>query len=1180
LSKPTEELIALLGIETPIAPTLSLTGIKADGIALHWKAADQKGSGIRHSLYINGMKGESNAGIWNNADNVVGDISPQDSPIAVTGLQPDHGYIVRMFAVNSLNFVATSEEILVKTKTASSGDFYAADADSAAEIDGSGPKVKPYKALLETIGSPQASSPSQQRERSGSLSHSNSKRGAGRRQTNPVETTTLPPTSAPRDNHDMAESSENIRELTGRLDEIRAEAESFEMQIHSEKERFQQDHEAMNMALKDAQQQLRDKNDASRKLTQQVAALVSEESAARKTKTQVDKQLQTAVQERERVKRDLSKWESEAESIEEKIRQLATDEEEYKEKSAKDVVDLKKKLVDETAVNKTMEEKIRQMMGEIKEVEEEAKRLETEAAVEDASAVEAESEWRVRMTELQNTYSYMLNQLTLARSAAQMATATLDHWKQYFYTHQAAQAYPQPLVEILPASATSPRRDSLRRRAPSLSMRGSIGAPGDERSPPTSHAEMTGSGGASVSPNFGTIGPFFNITNGMTIPPAASLPMSPDVDQLIGGAPTSPSAADNLLPSGLFGDDVESLSKFDDSGLHLRAPSLSAPMESPSPLNIVPVHNPNVLPGLGAPETLEELGQLPSSPNSIQSRSQSVSAFTSPRESLTHLPGTFGSGLDPDRRSIRSMTAASSNRSGKFANFFHLGRQRGKPGSDEGPALGALKNSESFGFPKDSDSIAESPTLDVPASSAFSFGKGRRGSHTGLPPPNGGSSWVGQMLGRANTDQALVSAPGAVAVPSKRRFVIFNTGKDAVDEISSSQRPPSTTSLDATHASSFPRPGVDTQFQSRFGWPIHSSLASHPVHTEATASGASSSSHLVGTDWSVYSGPSRSGWGSRLHSRTSSSVQGHHSSLQLPTSTDDSDFDFLTPNPNLAPIGTRPKSAHHVSTGSYSSSSNEVPVYTSTPPRLNPAATPFKLFGSSASASKNESNSTPSKRSLLRPGPLSPRHRKTASQASIDDSALPSPLPPLDSPIATSSRSKDGAGSLASSVIGDGSDLGGRESIDSGREGQKESFMQKVARKGSQSLGTLALPAITKSGKKSKASKEKGRNKDKDKTVGDDAEDVVAVVVEGATDDEVDGSVVEENGTPKISQAVTPGSQSPAVGGSQKGFKFRSFRRRKGDKNSQSVSSIAASSMTGEDEDVEMGDGVDGKKEG
>jgi hypothetical protein len=57
LSKPTEELIALLGIETPVAPTLSLAGIKADGIVLHWKAADQKSASIRHSLYINGIKG-------------------------------------------------------------------------------------------------------------------------------------------------------------------------------------------------------------------------------------------------------------------------------------------------------------------------------------------------------------------------------------------------------------------------------------------------------------------------------------------------------------------------------------------------------------------------------------------------------------------------------------------------------------------------------------------------------------------------------------------------------------------------------------------------------------------------------------------------------------------------------------------------------------------------------------------------------------------------------------------------------------------------------------------------------------------------------------------------------------------------------------------------------------------
>lgn len=55
LSKPVEELINLLGLEVPVAPLVSLAGIKADGVLLHWKPPDQRASVVKYVIRINGI---------------------------------------------------------------------------------------------------------------------------------------------------------------------------------------------------------------------------------------------------------------------------------------------------------------------------------------------------------------------------------------------------------------------------------------------------------------------------------------------------------------------------------------------------------------------------------------------------------------------------------------------------------------------------------------------------------------------------------------------------------------------------------------------------------------------------------------------------------------------------------------------------------------------------------------------------------------------------------------------------------------------------------------------------------------------------------------------------------------------------------------------------------------------
>jgi hypothetical protein len=55
LSQPVEKLVQVLGLEVPVAPLVSLAGIKADGVLLHWKAPDQRPSVLKYVIRINGI---------------------------------------------------------------------------------------------------------------------------------------------------------------------------------------------------------------------------------------------------------------------------------------------------------------------------------------------------------------------------------------------------------------------------------------------------------------------------------------------------------------------------------------------------------------------------------------------------------------------------------------------------------------------------------------------------------------------------------------------------------------------------------------------------------------------------------------------------------------------------------------------------------------------------------------------------------------------------------------------------------------------------------------------------------------------------------------------------------------------------------------------------------------------
>jgi hypothetical protein len=58
LSQPVDKLVQVLGLEVPVAPLVSLAGIRADGVVLHWKPPDQRASVLKYVIRINGIDSE------------------------------------------------------------------------------------------------------------------------------------------------------------------------------------------------------------------------------------------------------------------------------------------------------------------------------------------------------------------------------------------------------------------------------------------------------------------------------------------------------------------------------------------------------------------------------------------------------------------------------------------------------------------------------------------------------------------------------------------------------------------------------------------------------------------------------------------------------------------------------------------------------------------------------------------------------------------------------------------------------------------------------------------------------------------------------------------------------------------------------------------------------------------
>jgi hypothetical protein len=685
---------------------------------------------------------------------------------------------------------------------------------------------------------------------------------------------------------------ESIKQLTEKLDGLRREIDDVEKQIQDEEEEFQTTKVSLLEKRDEKRSALKEKEDASRDLRKEVATLDRANAAAQAKRTQQEKLLRQKEAERQKLKEDVARWAREAGELREAAERIQLERAEYENTSESRIQALKDKYGEEIQTNKGLEEVIREKGIQIKQLEEERKKLEEDEEGGDAQdgndTIEADEDrrWIITLNALQQRYAHAWSLFNDAERINLEATNRLQ------FLQQRRMSQPQ-LFTSIPQELPLGRRNSQRARP--LSMRESLPSMGPvgfvHNAAPSFNNTM-----ANASPTFQNATPYFNFQNGMALPPSNHLSSfsQADIDHLTGGAPMSPTAG-ALLPSGLFGDDTGLTDAEDDE-------DDPGPPQDPSP-NLR-----HVLPGLGAPGTLE---QSPSSPISGGAQSRSPSLFASPRDSagqLAHYPTQDQ--FDSDRRSIRSTSSSFINHppTTRFGNLFGLHRQRGKTFSDQGLPLGSLKPSQSQSLPRQ-DAGASDPS-DIYR---------RRGSHSG-------GAWYDAFV-RASKAQPVESSSSPKHVATRKRpFNMFGSKDDPwlTSALGLGGRPssPRQGSTQSGETNLLPRPS--TESQTRFGW---------------SANAFDARSSPLGVDWSMNHRDTHS-W-SRMPSRRPSIQHGSTTSLlnEKFLQGDQSDFLPQSFSPTQAPIGTRPQS-----------SASHIPP---TPPKtLNPTAPQFKSIFTRAQ--KNE----------------------------------------------------------------------------------------------------------------------------------------------------------------------------------------------------------------------------------
>ncbi|KAL3425348.1 fibronectin type iii domain protein [Phlyctema vagabunda] len=858
LWKPVPELISILGVEVPDAPQVSLAGIKADAVTLHWTRPGVNKPVLKYLIQVNGVN--------------VGESSRTETAITVTGLKASHFYNVRVIAVGSNNFQAGSKVIRLRTygrdgrpqltngRVPSNLSLEEQQNSSLAESSDEAPAVRGHNASVETAPMPETP-PHMARE----ASTQSQRRNTGGRKHSPSTAAADHALVANLLNSNHPE--ESMQQLAEKFETIRRETEEVVAQIARDSEEYRAQMHELNKEKEERKQQLKEKEAASLSLKNEATHTERQNRQAQNRKTQKEKTLRDKQAERQKMLEDMERWKKSVEDMKIERESWKKEIDDIQKDKAKQEEEIQGTLRKRQNSLNGLEEEIRVKGLQIKDLEEERHNLpgareDDETRQTDAIDRQKTLEWEAKEREM----SIRLNGQQNFLRELQMRLQGAQTYLQGLQTHQAN----TPIMHHANASGvdfdpTGQGKAKSRRTRNRKSRTNTMSSP----APGFSSVDSPFPGAFSMhttaaSPSFAP-GPYFDMSNDTT----GLVPISDhmrgmsaaEIRAMTAGAPLSPTAH-SLLPSKIFEDDDE------------------PPSPRAEPMGSF---------GQGLLATLPPAYEANQSPGSSN---RSSSYISSPRTSSQNLGGINPTGrdfgMDIERRSTHSghgefgAIGAPSNSEQPashkgFSSLFNFPRRNGKAIPDDGPPLGSLKLAQSQSLPRDEPS---------------DLGNGHRriSFSTGWGIPN--------LLNRSSTGEATEGngpAPARNGPRRRRGFNIFGSNEDPGSMYS--ERDPSSPRPVSIASSDLPRPSTDS---APFGWP-------------AVEGALINRNSPLATNWSI-NAPAT--W-SRNPSRRPS-LQHHGSSSHLPTGLATEDDEFL-PSDNIAGqsspppvgvIGTRPASSH------------------------------------------------------------------------------------------------------------------------------------------------------------------------------------------------------------------------------------------------------------------------------
>lgn len=794
MKKPVDDLIRLLGLEVPPAPLLSLLSLSPESVAICWKPPEQKGAVDKYTIRVNGTIGMLDTKVSSELDltacESVGEIPAPESAITIKGLTPASFCSVRVIANNSANFQATSGAINIRTPEApSAGSDGHNGTPGKSDIiqqhqTSAKPFVVPYKGVRE--GAPLTSASPQTPRDHGPGQLLQQRRDSARR-ISPAPRVDQEERRLSDHNPPVQESVATVQELTDKLGVLRKEIDEIDQQDRVEDDQYQNDRDGMTSRRDQLRNQLREKDEESKELNKNVTILQRQSTAAQTQKKNQERLLQTRRNERQKLQDDSEKWLQESAEMQQEIYELNEQKSKTEQEMSEKAQENSSARLDDQQAVKQLEEQIRDVGKHVKELEEGQKAMSGETEVDvptewDRKASDEDYEWTAKINELREAQQTAFVKCFQAQSNLQNLQSRfqeLSNQRHAAQTPYYSSAFPGENVSLGP----DPLHES-----PKIGSRFQGGF-SSGAFPTLSNAETRGyrapsllnRNSRSLNPTDLDTAALFRSANAQ---PASQLqdPMShADVDRLTGGAMTSPSAG-GLLPSGLLGDEMDDTNQ--------RRPVSTSILTDPDSGMRSALDEPiKPLPGLGtvsAANSTQAVNQFgPISPSVHDSRSPSLTS--SPHESvsgLQHQHKLSEGTADSDRRSLASTGSRSQapKRSRMFGEIFG-NRQRGK--TDEGPALGSLKTSQSQSMPRHYDTAG--------SESDVSTAEPRRGASGGF---------LGSM-----SNAMLGSKMGSSGVFGSRVNPWARTPMDPA--------PPSRPSSMYSAENMLPRPLTDSQ---PFGW--------------------------------------------------------------------------------------------------------------------------------------------------------------------------------------------------------------------------------------------------------------------------------------------------------------------------------------------------------------------------